>query len=100
MPNGLIHTPFVRLLRHKATSEAYSSAIFRIRCRHKAAWSVEHRPILNLSGEIKVSSRKEVIIHVVVEGLITAHDNIPVARTDMMNGLTVTDQWADDSIQT
>src|SRR5665647_41768 len=47
----------------------------------------------DLSGEVKVSGRKEVIIHVVVEGLITTHDNIPVIGADMVNGLTVADEW-------
>lgn len=34
--------------------------------------------VLHFSREANVSGRKEVVIHVVVEGLITTHDNIPV----------------------
>ena len=64
------------------------------------SWGLLPWAVLDFSGEVKVSDRKEVKIHVVVEGLITAHDNIPFVGRDMMNGLTVTDEWTDDSIET
>jgi hypothetical protein len=56
--------------------------------------------VLDFPREVNVSGRKEIIIHVIVKGLITAHNNIPVVGTDMMNGLTVTEERADDSIKT
>lgn len=55
--------------------------------------------IRDLSGEVNVSGREDAGIHIIIDGLFREHDLIRVVGTDMVDGLSLSDQGRDKRVK-
>ena len=62
-------------------------------------WFFVSRAILYLSWQVYVPDIKQAAIHVVVEGLFTAHQFILMCQVDLMDGLSLLYQRHQDCIK-